>query len=237
MAKKITPQQIETARTAFRNGKSIPECCSIASISRASFNKYLGNEIEMWTQERLAKTEIIPSVQVRSADEDFIQLLELEFNQCKTFEEARELYWKHKPEAITNLTRVEAFRAIYEQSLNRITGRPIPHKSTQPNTNEPDRDDTIQSNESMKCYSTSDTTLSNKEIIKGYKERLGIHIPTPRNVSEFELSRVKLHVCWWLVKSKEGKKGADIWYSANPSIDEINKILESATASSVNTFK
>ena len=64
MGKRISPQQIETARTAFRNGKSVVEACSIAGMSKSSFMKYLGKEIEMWTQERLEQNnriaEIVP---------------------------------------------------------------------------------------------------------------------------------------------------------------------------------
>ena len=147
MGKRIQPHQIETARTAFRNGKSIPECCSIAGISKASFNKYLGSEIEMWTQERLdneaqqARADILPddnkimlevqqeqdrlvAEELDMTDDQFISLLEYKFSQVDNYEQARELYWEYKNPSIINIKRVEAFRVMYEQCLNRVTGRP-----------------------------------------------------------------------------------------------------------------
>ena len=48
---RITPQQIESARQAFRDGFSIPEACRIAKMSKASFNKYLGKEVKTWVEE------------------------------------------------------------------------------------------------------------------------------------------------------------------------------------------
>ena len=168
MSKPIQPHQIETARTAFRNGKSIPEACALAHMSRASFNKYLGNEIKVWMEEHeiaKAKAEILPepanfnvvmtdelieddksrtvqdiddnkimietqmeqdrlAAEELMTDEQFISLLQYEFEQVTNYDQARELYWEYKPQSIINITRVEAFRAIYEQTLNRVTGRP-----------------------------------------------------------------------------------------------------------------
>lgn len=57
-------------------------------------------------------------------DEQFISLLEYEFSQANTYEEAKELYWEYKPQSIINIKRVEAFRAIYEQTLSRVSSKP-----------------------------------------------------------------------------------------------------------------
>lgn len=142
MGKRITDDQIEIARSAFRNGRSIPECCSIANMSRASFNKYLGSEVQTWIDEHLkAKDrreqreridEIMPPVgkpigtpegeedtPIIDSDDDFIRVIEYEFEQCTDYIEARDIFDHYRPQGIINLKRTEALRRLYESALNR----------------------------------------------------------------------------------------------------------------------
>lgn len=235
MANKITVEQIETARTAFRNGKSIPEACALAHMSRASFNKYLGNEIKVWMAEHEAAKqrdridEIVPkpvsfnvvmtdelikdvddnkimlAVQQEQheqaaleqdqqmSDEDFYSVLDYEFSNCNSYDEARETYYLYKPTAIINIRRVEYFRKVYEQTLDRVSGKP---KATTTTTKRPKVEPKATNNEN----SYGDFRLAWASEVNELNSRFNADIKKINKKRHINWSQTRYlaHIYYWL---------------------------------------
>lgn len=126
-------------------------------------------------------------------DAQFISLLEYEFSQAINYEQAKELYWEYKPTAIINIQRVEAFRAIYEQTLERIH-KPKPTTSTKP---------TDKVKPSTKLYAQGMGRLEWGTTISEIRDSLDIKLPTPRKKSMIEWDDLRLseHIIYWVYKA------------------------------------
>ena len=55
--KRITHEQIASAKQYWRDGWSIPECCQMTNMSRASFMKYCGMDVRTFIDEHTANKE------------------------------------------------------------------------------------------------------------------------------------------------------------------------------------
>lgn len=195
MANRITDTQIELARDCWRRGKSIPKCCRISNMSRASFMKYLGSELDSWLDERLQQQRINeiqpePTVAVTTgettidSDDDFIRLIEAEFDMCTDHIEAKDLYHHYRPQASTNLKRTEALRKLYESALSR-----------KPNITADIR------------QSSAD---QHRKTIKAFKSRHHIKIPIPRasTMADWSEHRLYEHMYYWYVVDQHSHKAA-----------------------------
>ena len=199
MSKRITTSQIETARTAFRNGKSIPECCSIANMSRASFNKYLGKEVQTWFDEAKAQrdriAEIVPQpvnfevltppISKLSIDE-FESYIEFEFSQCSDFIELKDLFYELRNDESLTYEQVIKLREIY---------------------------DNLKSESSDKSIIEIKSSKQTQQTIKAFKSKYNIKIPVPRlstlQAEEWnKLERVYEHLAFWYVAHHEGRAAA-----------------------------
>lgn len=213
MAKRISDHQIEIARSAFRNGRSIPECCSIASMSRASFNKYLGSEVQTYIDEHTASkarreqqsriNEIMPTPTVVGKpaeedtiiddDDDFIRLIEYEFRECADHIEARDVYDHYKPQAVINLKRTEALRRLYESALNQtVRGEPLKSPQVAADIEQLSSD-------------------QHRRTIQNFKSRFNLKkcpIPRKSTVADWTEARLLEHLMFWYVHHHKGHKEA-----------------------------
>lgn len=309
MPKRITNEQIATARQAFIDGFSLPEAAKIAKMSLSSCKKYLRSDINTYLKEheeaankRLdkeaseAKKAIEPepinfmtnevikddlSIKPEPApvddnkimlevqqeqdrllaqeldnqkvdqeqpmtDDQFISLLEYEFEQVNNYEQAKELYWEYKPQSIINITHVEAFRDIYEQTLNRV-GK-IRNLIPAPTISEPTIEDNLSGTEeyieSIKNNTEPESVDNNNDYMVGRLEwgqkidkirsTLNIHIPMPRKSSMVSWTDERLteHLWYWIWKPYRdtyfGGVGFNKLLRDNPTANERWEIIDRA---------
>lgn len=147
-------------------------------------------------QDKLAAEELDQQM----TDAQFISLLEYEFSQALNYEQAKELYWEYKPQATINITRVEAFRAIYESTLNRLTSKP---KAT---TKQPEATNKVEvkpSTTTTKLYAQGMGRLEWGTTISEIRDSLDIKLPMPRKKSMIEWDDLRLseHIIFWVYQA------------------------------------
>lgn len=200
MPKRISPEQIEIARNAFRGGWSIPEAASIANMSKASFHKYLRQDIETYMQEHLAPKPIeqaekpAPSSEPIVAETNniselsltqFRQYVETEFNSIgKDRLALKELFYELQNEHKTDYDRLIAVRECYDNALSQLV------------KNEP--------KPSANSELAQNRLQSIKDAIKAYASRYGCKIPVPRSkqLANWSDDRLLEHLVYHIARSK-----------------------------------
>lgn len=229
---RITPEQIESARQAFRDGFSIPEACRIAKMSRASFNKYLGKEVQTWLDEHTQAREQNVSLPVTDDNkimldtqieqdklvaqeldnqaaisklsyDEFVSYVEFELNNCADdIVYLKELYYQLKQDASDEYRKVIKLRELYESRLKRI------------DKSKPTDFDLI------------------KQTIEEYKSKYDIDMPMPkayRGRWKTDTSkRVKEHLAYWLAHNhlkRSHSESIKLTKLSEPELDNWLKLL------------
>jgi predicted DNA-binding protein YlxM (UPF0122 family) len=172
---RITTEQIASARQYFRDGFSIPECCQMANMSKASFNKYLKSDIEAYIKEHQqakAKREIMPTDTTSIKDlslEQFAEYIKYEFsNVSSDISSIKDVFYQIKKEEL-NYEQVIKLRELYEARLNQLTAKSV------------------------------------KQTIKAFKDKYQIKIPIPRLANDWSEERLYEHLVFWLVANRDSR--------------------------------
>ena len=219
MAKRISPEQIETARNAFRGGWSIPEAASIANMSKASFHKYLRQDIETYMQEHLAskeaklkpiETEIKPAPSPEPIEDEqnsqnaiselslnqFRQYVETEFNSIGKDQLAlKQMFYELKAEHEQDYDRLIVVRECYDNALSQLVKpKPMANSKVQRGQNDP----------FVKPNDLAQNRLQSiKDAIQAHKSRFNCRIPVPRDLANWNDERLMEHITYHVARGRK----------------------------------
>ena len=204
MGKQISDEQIALAKQYFKDGFSIPECCQMSRMSRASFNKYCSDVVKAYIAEhteakaqRDRVAEIMPTTSLLEYDQ-FVSYVEFEFDSCNNIDELKAVYEQLKSDYKSEYRFVIKLRELYESKLLVKTKPDEVAKQTQLEAEQSEFDNQSQ---------------DNKAIIRIYRDSLNIKIPLARKANEWGKSRLLEHIAYWRKASEVSHKQSTKLYS------------------------
>lgn len=210
MSKRITSEQIAKAKQYFRDGYSIPECCLMANMSRASFNKYCKEAVNIWLDEHTQAEQDRLAAQnqaqiTKLSYDEFVSYVEFELDNCADdIVYLKELYYQLKEDAKDEYRKLIRLRELYEDRLKRI-GKPKASTSK------------------LKAIG---------QTIEDYKAKYDIDIPTPKAYrgrwKTDTDKRVAEHLAYWLCANylgKSHKEAIALTKLTKSELDEWLKLL------------
>lgn len=186
MANRITDSQIEIARLAFLDGKSIPEAAERGQMSVASFKKYCRREIDLMITSKADNESVIENEFKATVDHEFSQVAG---NIIKVKDVFYSLKKKH-----TNYKELIYLREVYEKHLDKLSKPKQSIKVSEPKT--------------LMAQDIKNKSLEQKQkTIKAFKSRFNCHIPIPRkaNLQDWDELRMLEHLVFWLATNYSNK--------------------------------